>query len=266
MSTAEEIAELFWRGTCKPKTRFFAYHAFHQNQGDKWVSGEHILDFARKVVNSLACSSCSECEKSKARMDIVERIIERQRYAETCPLCMAHVKCASNGHERHLKKCKALERAHFSQAKSITINGNVTININSNNACVDSAECTVRTTCGGWIYALTCPMYQTNGYIKLGQTRGCNDESGTRKSLANRYGTALIDPKILAVMHTDDCCEAEKILFQELAQYRLSPNREIFVFDKLQDAVGNILLPAMWRAAQAGSSSKHHAKNSSIIY
>lgn len=98
--------------------------------------------------------------------------------------------------------------------------------------------------------------------MKLGKTRGGNDVDATIRGLKSRYATALIDPDVLVVMRTNDCGEAEKVLFEELAMYRLKSQREVFVFDvfhekdvdeKMKTIVSDVILPAMEKACHRTS-------------
>lgn len=82
----------------------------------------------------------------------------------------------------------------------------------------------------GWIYAITCDMYERDGIIKLGYTEKPDFiEEEVRTSLMSRYATTLIQPKILALIKVAHPKEAEKALFAKLKDYKFA--REIFKCD-----------------------------------
>lgn len=214
--------------------------------------------------------TCDDIKRSgKSMEDLLKQFDRRKDENSYCPDCGCNFTSRSqksyhlNGHCP--MKTQAPPSSSSSQGCSTVTNNattinNVTINTitNNNNGSTASDANEDSTTCGGWIYAVTCPMYEANGYIKLGMTRGCADESGTRRALVSRYGTTLIDPKVIAVMRTEDRTESEQILFSKLAEYRLKTQREIFVFDDMQVAIGDVVLPALWHASQASSSKAVH--------
>ena len=79
----------------------------------------------------------------------------------------------------------------------------------------------------GWIYALTCSMYDRDGIIKLGYVEKPNMiEDEVKTSLLQRYGTTLVDPRVLLLYHVSNPKQAEKELFILLIEHKLK--NEIF--------------------------------------
>ena len=89
----------------------------------------------------------------------------------------------------------------------------------------------------GWLYAITCGIYEAaarasskdHPYVKLGYITMRNATAqGISKILMARYGTSLIDPRVLFVVQVCHPRMAETELFKLLQDYRVCYNREIF--------------------------------------
>ena len=82
----------------------------------------------------------------------------------------------------------------------------------------------------GWIYAVSCDMYDKEGLIKLGYTEKPHlIEEEVRISLLSRYSTTLVKPYIKALIKVSNPRGAEKDLFKNLINYKHS--NEIFKAD-----------------------------------
>ena len=82
----------------------------------------------------------------------------------------------------------------------------------------------------GWLYAITCDMYEKEGIIKLGYTEKPHlIEEEVKSSLVQRYGTSLIEPRVKALLKVSNPRSAEKALFAKLIQFKQS--NEIFKVD-----------------------------------
>ena len=101
----------------------------------------------------------------------------------------------------------------------------------------------------GWLYAVTCGVYEAaarasskpHPYCKLGYvTTRHNNATAVIKRLVARYGTPLIDPRVLTVVQVFHPRIAEIKLFQVLQEHRLYDKREIFCAD-----FERTILPAM---------------------
>lgn len=79
----------------------------------------------------------------------------------------------------------------------------------------------------GWIYVVTCDMYDNEGILKMGYTEKPDMlEEQVRTALIQRYATTLINPRILALVRVAYPKEAEKALFEKLNEKKHA--KEIF--------------------------------------
>jgi hypothetical protein len=79
----------------------------------------------------------------------------------------------------------------------------------------------------GWIYVITCDLYDKEGIMKMGYTEKPDMlEEQVRSSLIQRYATTLISPRILALVKIAYPKEAEKALFEKLKEKKHA--KEIF--------------------------------------
>ena len=82
----------------------------------------------------------------------------------------------------------------------------------------------------GWIYVITCDMYDNDNFKKIGFTEKIGIlEEDVRTSLLQRYGTTLISPKILYLVKVSNPRKAEKKTFEILEKFRI--DKEIFKVD-----------------------------------
>ncbi len=82
----------------------------------------------------------------------------------------------------------------------------------------------------GWIYVITCDMYDKENLKKIGFTeKNGIPEEDVRTSLLQRYGTTLIHPKILYLLKVSNPRKAEKKTFEILEKFRI--DKEIFKVD-----------------------------------
>ena len=82
----------------------------------------------------------------------------------------------------------------------------------------------------GWIYVITCDMYDNSNFKKIGFTEkvGLLEEE-VRTSLLQRYATTLICPRILQLVKVSNPRQAEKKTFEILEKFRI--DKEIFKVD-----------------------------------
>lgn len=82
----------------------------------------------------------------------------------------------------------------------------------------------------GWIYVITCDMYDSSNFKKIGFTEkvGLLEEE-VRTSLLQRYATTLMCPRILQLVKVSNPRRAEKRTFQILEKFRI--DKEIFKVD-----------------------------------
>ena len=82
----------------------------------------------------------------------------------------------------------------------------------------------------GWIYVITCDMYDNTNFKKIGFTEkiGLLEEE-VRTSLLQRYATTLICPRILQLVKVSNPRQAEKKTFEILEKFRI--DKEIFKVD-----------------------------------
>lgn len=182
---------------------------------------------------------CKDLRDSKMSIDDIKKDIEASKKVQmTCKTC--GIAFVNKQHKYyHLQHSKCAK----SRPMPITNISNNTIVINNNHIppvsnVEPSTESNSRNKNAGWLYAITCPVYLLKGYVKLGKTRIGDDRDAAIKSLKSRYVTTFIEPEVLAVMRTNDCDESERSLFYKLDAYRLTSNREIFVFP--QECIGQI--------------------------
>ena len=85
----------------------------------------------------------------------------------------------------------------------------------------------------GWIYVITCDMYDKDNLKKIGFTEkiGLLEEE-VRTSLIQRYGTTLMSPKILYLIKVSNPRKAEKRTFEILEKFRI--DKEIFKVDMVE--------------------------------
>jgi hypothetical protein len=82
----------------------------------------------------------------------------------------------------------------------------------------------------GWIYVISCKMYEEKNYKKIGFTEknGLLEEE-VKSSLLQRYSTTLLDPSILSLVRVSSPRQAEKKIFSLLEKYRV--DKEVFCID-----------------------------------
>lgn len=82
----------------------------------------------------------------------------------------------------------------------------------------------------GWIYVITCDMYDNANFKKIGFTEkvGLLEEE-VRTSLLQRYATTLICPRIVQLVKVSNPRKAEKKTFEILEKFRI--DKEIFKVD-----------------------------------
>lgn len=79
----------------------------------------------------------------------------------------------------------------------------------------------------GWIYVITCSMYDEKNYKKIGFTeKNGMLEEDVRTSLLQRYSTTLLNPVILSLVRVSSPRQAEKKIFTILEKYRI--DKEVF--------------------------------------
>ena len=82
----------------------------------------------------------------------------------------------------------------------------------------------------GWIYVITCDMYDNENIKKIGYTDKIGIlEEDVRTSLLQRYATTLICPRILQLIKVSNPRKAEKKTFEILKKFRF--DKEIFKVD-----------------------------------
>lgn len=73
------------------------------------------------------------------------------------------------------------------------------------------------TTKKGWIYAITCPLYASDGLVKVGMTEKVGAlEEEVRTSLLTRYRTTLPNAEILHLIQVAHPAKAEKALLERV--------------------------------------------------
>ena len=82
----------------------------------------------------------------------------------------------------------------------------------------------------GWIYVITCDMYDKDNLKKIGFTEkvGLLEEE-VQTSLLQRYATTLLCPKIVQLIKVSNPRKAEKRTFELLEKFRI--DKEIFKVD-----------------------------------
>ena len=88
----------------------------------------------------------------------------------------------------------------------------------------------------GWIYVITCDLYDKENLKKIGFTdkAGCLEEE-VRSSLLQRYATTLISPVILHLVKVSNPRRAEKRIFELLENFRV--DKEIFKVTEVTSAL-----------------------------
>ena len=82
----------------------------------------------------------------------------------------------------------------------------------------------------GWIYVITCEMYDRDNIKKIGFTEKIGIlEEEVRTSLIQRYATTLMSPRLLQLVKVSNPRKAEKYIFALLEKYRV--DKEIFKVD-----------------------------------
>jgi hypothetical protein len=79
----------------------------------------------------------------------------------------------------------------------------------------------------GWIYVITCEMYEKDGIVKIGYTEKPDlIEEEVKSSLIQRYGTTLLNPVVYSLTKVANPKQAEKHVFTELIDLKVK--KEIF--------------------------------------
>jgi hypothetical protein len=81
----------------------------------------------------------------------------------------------------------------------------------------------------GFIYCITCPIYEIDDIYKLGYTAKVATIEEVKSSLLIRYGTTLISPNCVSIFPVYQPNKAEKELFMMLKDYNIQ--NELFKAD-----------------------------------
>ena len=82
----------------------------------------------------------------------------------------------------------------------------------------------------GWIYIITCEMYEKDGIVKIGYTEKPDlIEEEVKISLIQRYGTTLLNPQVYSLTKVSNPKQAEKHVFTELIDLKIK--KEMFKSD-----------------------------------
>ena len=93
----------------------------------------------------------------------------------------------------------------------------------------------------GWIYCITNSIYKNENLYKIGMTSQIALEEEVKTKLLQRYGTSFIDPEILFLQKVSFPKKVEKLILEELINYR-NGNTEMITADFI-----NIINPILFK-------------------
>lgn len=81
----------------------------------------------------------------------------------------------------------------------------------------------VMTSANGWIYVVSCDMYDKEGLLKIGFTAIQTPlDKEVEHALKKRYATTLISPRVQKLLYVHSPRQAERFLFERIKSYRYS--------------------------------------------